>query len=161
MKYALIYLAVFFLLGQCALAQKSESGSEEILLGVEFRSEAIAFVAQRSKRTADFAVQVTFADGRPPQQCLATPDFAKKLEGVMSFLELREDRQDQAESEFPVFVGLFSFRTDWGMNAQATIQADSQGQRIAMIHNGKAIELVRRAADFAIFAEGCEVFGRK
>jgi len=168
MKYASIYLVVFVLLGQSALAQDSQPGSTyasilpKITMGVEFRSAAIAFVAHRSNSNADFAVQVTFADDRPTQQCLATSDLAGKLEGMSSFFKKRELSLKQAKRKFPVLVGRLTLLTDRESVDGYSIYADSKRQRIvAFDDDNKAVELVGQAADYAIFAEGCKVFGKK
>ena len=169
MRYAPIFLAGSVLFGQPALAQdvKLKPGDEfvsmisEAVMSVDFRSDAITFVAQRSRTEADFAVQVTFADGRPPQQCLAAPDLAGKLEGLSTLIVKRQIKQEQVDKDYPEFVGLLSVRSFRGLGGEYTIQTDSGGETVVALHEGLAAELVLRGADFAIFAKGCAFFGKK
>jgi hypothetical protein len=126
-----------------------------------FTSAAATLTAQRSRTGGDFVVQVTFADGRPAQHCIAPPDLSGQLAHFSSFGAKRQLSFEERGKEFPVHLGNL-FVQDSGREPGNVLMVftNEQGSSIAAVFDRYAAELVVPLAAFRWMDKGCAVFAQ-
>ncbi|KVM59053.1 hypothetical protein WJ58_09565 [Burkholderia ubonensis] len=80
------------------------------VMSLTYTTAALTLTAQRSQPAARFAVQVTYADGRAPRQCVASADLAAHLESLSTIVAQRQVDLADLAREFPRQVGRLDIR---------------------------------------------------
>ena len=141
-----------------------ESGSEAIsileeeVMFVAFRTDKMTFTAQRSKPEASFAVQITYADGRPAQQCQASSNLAGHLADYSTITVKHQiASQQQAERDFPFPMGTLELRdrTEEPGGAVIRLRASSDRKALAALYENVAVEVTNPGSAFAKLEDGC------
>ncbi len=131
---------------------------EDEVMSVVFRTNEMTFAAQRSKPGAAFAVQVTYADGRPAQQCHASSNLAGRL-AVYSTITAKHSlqSQQQAERDFPILLGTLELRDriENEPNPVIRLRASSDRKAMAALYENVAIEVTNPVSAFAGLEKAC------
>lgn len=140
------------------------------VMSLTFTTAALTLTAQRSQRAARFAVQVTYADGRAPRQCVASPDLAAHLESLSTIVAQRQVDLADVAREFPRQIGRLDIRGRIASEPPPLVflgAADSDAVAIAVDglwagHGGYAavVRSPSRAA-LAALAGGCDTLARR
>ncbi|WP_230943811.1 hypothetical protein [Burkholderia anthina] len=141
------------------------------VMSLTFTTAALTLTAQRSQRAARFAVQVTYADGRAPRQCVASPDLAAHLESLSTIVAQRQVDLADVAREFPRQIGRLDIRDRIASEPPPPLvflgAADSDAVAIAVDglwagHGGYAavVRSPSRAA-LAALAGGCDTLARR
>ncbi|WP_232434263.1 hypothetical protein [Burkholderia ubonensis] len=80
------------------------------VMALTYTTAALTVTAQRSQPAARFAVQVTYADGRAPRQCVASADLAAHLETFSTIVAQRQVDLADLAREFPRQIGRLDMR---------------------------------------------------
>ncbi|WP_275906198.1 hypothetical protein [Burkholderia semiarida] len=141
------------------------------VMSLTYTTAALTLTAQRSQPAARFAVQVTYADGRAPRQCVASADLAAHLESFSTIVAQRQlDPADLARG-FPQQIGRLDIRDRIASEPPPPVvflaAADSDAVAIAVDglwagHGGYAavVRSPSRAA-LAALAGGCDTLARR
>ncbi|PHP89912.1 hypothetical protein CFB52_006935 [Burkholderia sp. AU18528] len=140
------------------------------VMSLTFTTAALTLTAQRSQRAARFAVQVTYADGRAPRQCVASPDLAAHLESLSTIVAQRQVDLADVAREFPRQIGRLDIRGRIASEPPPVVflgAADSDAVAVAVDglwagHGGYAavVRSPSRAA-LAALAGGCDTLARR
>ncbi|KAB2917124.1 MAG: hypothetical protein F9K30_18365 [Dechloromonas sp.] len=131
--------------------------SEEVML-LTYRTEALTLTAQRAKPAEPFALQITFADGRKPRQCLTSADLGGLLAMLSTLTAKRQIQASQFEAEFPRMLGTLEIR-DRIASAPLPVmvfRTTADRKAIATSNDGYAAELGMSIDTFAKLEGGCE-----
>lgn len=135
---------------------------EEEVMSVVFRTDKMTFTAQRSKPKVSFAVQITYADGRPAQQCQASSNLAGHL-GAYSTIKAKHQlaSQQQAERDFPIQLGTLELRDRMKDEPSTVIRlrASSDRKALAALDENVAVEVANLGSTFAALEDGCRLLG--
>lgn len=97
-------------------AGKIEPGSEvfsiaaDEILSLSYGTDELTLIVQRTKQTDRFAVQVTYADGRPAQQCIASPDLARQLASFTLLVAKRQVPMGRLAADYPKRSGVVEIK---------------------------------------------------
>ena len=129
------------------------------IMSLTYRTEALTLTAQRTKSADRFAVQVTFADGRNPRQCLASPDLAGQLASFSIITAKRQVQAQQVEKEFPKRLGTLEIRDRMVAETTPSMEFRTTADRkaVAILYDGYAAEISTQIDAFAKLEAGCEV----
>lgn len=135
---------------------------EEVML-LTYRSEALTLTAQRSKAADPFAVQITFADGRKPQQCLTSPDLAGLLADFSTTTAKRQIQSPRFEVEFPHLLGTLEIRDRIVAEAPPAMifRTTADRQAVALSYDGYAAEVATSTNSFAKLEGGCDALAQR
>lgn len=135
---------------------------EDELRLLTYATKAATFTAQRSRPGMPFLVQATFADGRPDERCVATPDFEGQLGALTHFVTKRGLTLDQLDREFPVQHGVLDLRGQLNSEPGGPIlvYTNKLGKSAAIVSNGTAVEVTAPLAVFKRLEAGCQGAGR-
>jgi hypothetical protein len=134
------------------------------VMSVTFRTGHMTFSAQRSMPGAVFAVQVTYADGRVPQQCKVSSDLAGQLGAYSTFTAKRQlQSQQQAQRDFPVQVGTLELRDRVGAEPAIEIQLRTNSDRkaLAALYENVAVEVINSEHAFTSLEKGCDFLAER
>lgn len=136
---------------------------DDEVMSLSYRTAALDLVAQRSSPGGLFALQVTFADGRKPQQCLASPDLGGLLP---SFSTITVQRQIEAQSfavEFPQLLGSLEIRDRIiGESPPLMVfRTTSDRTAVAASFDAYAAELALSISDFVKLEGGCNTLAER
>ncbi len=133
---------------------------EEEVMSVAFRTDKMTFTAQRSKPGASFAVQITYANRRPVQQCQASSDLAGQL-AVYSTIKAKRQlaSQQQAERDFPVQLGTLELldRMKDEPSTVIRLRASSDRKALAALYENVAVEVTSPGSAFTSLEDGCHL----
>jgi len=141
------------------------------VMALTYTTAALTLTAQRSQPAARFAVQVTYADGRAPRQCVASANLAGHLESFSTIVAQRQVDLADLAREFPRQIGRLDIRDRMVSEPPPPLvflgAADSDAVAVAVDgvwvgHGGYAV-VVRspsRAA-LAALAGGCDTLARR
>jgi hypothetical protein len=133
---------------------------EEEVMSVVFRTDKMTFTAQRSKPGASFAMQITYADGRPAQQCQVSSNLAGQL-GAYSTIKAKHQfaSQQQAERDFPVQLGTLELRDRMKDEPSTVIRLRTSSDRnaLAALYENVAVEVTTPGNAFASLEDGCRL----
>ncbi|UEP49439.1 MULTISPECIES: hypothetical protein [Burkholderia] len=140
------------------------------VMSLTYTTAALTLTAQRSQPAARFAVQVTYADGRAPRQCVASPDLAAHLESLSTIVAQRQVDLADVAREFPRQIGRLDIRGRIASEPPPVVflaAADSDAVAVAVdgvwVGHGGYAAVVRspsRAA-LAALAGGCDTLARR
>jgi hypothetical protein len=155
-------------LGSPDAGQQIDPGSEtfsildEEVMSLTYTTAALRLTAQRSKPADRFAVQVTFSDGRKPQQCFASPDLAGQLSNFSAITAKREVQPHQVELEFPVQMGKLELRDRILTEVPPAMDFRSTRDRtaVAVTYNGQTTEASVPIGAFSKLEAGCEALAQ-
>ncbi len=131
---------------------------EDEVMSIAFRTDKMTLVAQRSKPGEIFAVQVTYVDGQPPQQCKVSSNLAGQLANYATITAKRQlQSRSQAQTDFPTKIGTLELRDRMEDEASAVIQlrASSDGKAVAALYENIAVEVSNPESAFANLEKGC------
>ncbi|AKZ24994.1 MULTISPECIES: hypothetical protein [Ralstonia solanacearum species complex] len=83
---------------------------DEEIMSITYATHRLTVTAQRTKPADRFAVQVTFSDGSPARQCIASPMLNGLLPGMATLTAKRQIPLDQVAVAFPKPLGRLEFR---------------------------------------------------
>lgn len=131
---------------------------EEAILTFTYSKADMTLTAQRTKPGEGFAVQVTFADGRSTQQCLATPDLAGQLTHFSTLTATRQVPVKQFASEFPIQLATIEIRDGMNGEIQPPIEFRSTKDKksVAAALSGLVFETATPFAAFVAMEAGCQ-----
>ncbi len=115
----------------------------DAVMTLSYTTAALTMSAQRSQQAAQFAVQLTYADGRPARHCAASPTLDGHLGELVALTAVRPVPIEVVRSDFPARLGVLELRganADTGKGAM-TLHARRDGGAIAMVMAGGAGEL--------------------
>ena len=126
-----------------------------------FAGAGTTFTAQRSWPGGEFAVQFTYADGRPAQHCIAPSDLSGQLANLSSFEAKRQLSFEARGKEFPIHLGNL-FVQDSGREPGNVVMVftNERGSPIAAVFDRYAAELVVSLAAFRWLDKGCAAFAQ-
>lgn len=169
-------LVLVALLGGYALGNAGRAGQDapDIIPGtvvsgiVQDHVSALVFVtakgtftAQRSRVGGPFAVQLTFADGRPARHCTASPDLSGQLLNVSTFEAKRQLSFEARAKDFPVHVGnLFTQPQGREPGNVVMVYTNEQRSSVAVVFDRYAVELIAPPAAFDGLEAGCNAFAQ-
>jgi hypothetical protein len=112
--------------------------------------------AQRSVTSAAFQMLSTFADGRPPQHCTASPDMAGRLAELSVVTARRELSPAQRERQFPALLGVMEIR-DAAISESGPVLVFTNRDRtaVAAVRDGRAAEVTLPAAELRWLETAC------
>lgn len=126
-----------------------------------FTGNGMTFTAQRSQTGGEFLVQLTYADGRPAQHCIASSNLSGRLANLSSFEAKRQLSFEERGKQFPVHLGnLFVQDSGREPGNVLMIYTDEQGSSIAGVFDRYAAELVVPPAAFKWLDKGCATFAK-
>lgn len=137
---------------------------EEEVMSVVFRTDKMTFTAQRSKPKASFAVQITYADGRPAQQCQASSSLAGQLAAYATITTKRQlQSRQQAQKDFPIKVGTLELRDRMEDEPTIVIQLRARSDRkaLAALYENDAVEVTNPGSAFASLEDGCRLLSSR
>jgi len=146
--------------GSTKIESQTEAVSilEDEVMSIVFRTDKMTFSAQRSKPAASFAVQVTYTDERPAQQCQVSSNLAGQLTTYSTITTKRQlQSQQQAEKDFPIQLGTLELR-DLMEDEPTTairLRASSDRKTMAALYGNVAIEVSNPESAFANLEKGC------
>jgi len=124
-----------------------------------FTGAGLTFTAQRSRSGDEFAVQVTFADGRAAQHCIVPSDLSGQLAYLSSFEAKRQLSFEERGKEFPVHLGnLFVQASEREPGNVLMVFTNEPGTSIAAVFDRYAAELVVPPRAFKWLDKGCAAF---
>ncbi len=126
-----------------------------------FTGNGMTFTAQRSHTGGAFSVQLTYADGRPAQHCIAPSDLSGRLAILSSFETKRQLSFEERGKQFPVHLGNLYIQ-DSGREPGNVLMVftNEQGSSIAAVFDRYAAELVTPPAVFEWLDKGCATFAQ-
>ncbi|MGU3776529.1 hypothetical protein [Burkholderia metallica] len=140
------------------------------VMSLTYTTAALTLTAQRSQPAARFAVQVTYADGRAPRQCVASADLAEHLESLSMIIAQRQVDLADVTREFPRQIGRLDIRGRIAFEPPPVVflaAADSDAVAVTVdslsVGHGGYAAVVRspsRAA-LAALAGGCDTLARR
>ena len=135
----------------------------EEVMSLTYNTPKLTLTAQRTKAADRFAVQVTFADGRPPQQCLASPDLAGLLASFSTLIVKRQVRLELIATEFPKPLGTIEIRDriDGERMSPMEFRSTSDKKTIAVSYDGQAFEVGTPLEAFTKLEAGCAVLAQR
>ncbi|MBS1159587.1 MAG: putative lipoprotein transrane [Proteobacteria bacterium] len=130
----------------------------EEVMSLTYHTEALTLTAQRSKPADPFAVQITFADGRKPQQCLTSPDLAGLLGDFSTITAKRQIQSPRFEAEFPQPLGTLEIRDRIVAEAPPAMlfRTTANRQAVALSYDGYTAEVRTSIDGFVKLEGGCE-----
>ncbi|PKO33720.1 MAG: hypothetical protein CVU34_12295 [Betaproteobacteria bacterium HGW-Betaproteobacteria-7] len=136
--------------------------SDEVMT-LTYRTEALTLTAQRSKPADQFAVQITFADGRKPRQCLASPDLGGLLTSLSTFTAKGQIQVPQFDAEFPRMLGTLEIRDriDTAPPPAMVFRTTADKMAVALSYDGHAAEVGTSIDEFAKLEGGCETLAQR
>lgn len=137
---------------------------EDEVMSVTFRTDKMTLTAQRSKPAASFAVQVTYADGRPAQQCQASSSLAGQLAAYATITTKRQlQSRQQAQKDFPIKVGTLELRDRMEDEPTIVIQLRASPDRraLAALYESDAVEVTNSGSAFTALEDGCRLLGNR
>lgn len=136
--------------------------SEEVM-SLTYRTEALTLTAQRSKPADRFAVQVTYADGRKPEQCLASPDLAGLLADFANITAKRQIPLARFAAEFPQQLGSLEIADRIVGEALPSMVFRTTADRtaVALSSDGYAAEVGTSINSFARLEGGCQALAAR
>jgi hypothetical protein len=131
--------------------------SPDSVLLLSYSTSAMIVTAQRSRAGAPFAIQATFADGRPMQRCTGSPDLSKQLAIFSSLVAKREISYDQREAQFPIQLGVLDVRDAMMSDPDEPMLVFTNPTRsaVAFIFQGYVVELTIPVSAFTSLQQGC------
>ncbi|MET0856960.1 MAG: hypothetical protein ABWY27_09445 [Telluria sp.] len=159
--------ALVYLRGAAATAKVIAPGTEafsvmqEEVMSMTFSTSTYRLTAQRATPGAPFVVHITFADGRNPQHCQASPDLAGQLEQLTVFTVKRQIASGRLEVEFPTPIGSLDIQDRILPETSNTLafRASNDRRAVALAYDGYAVEVGTPATAFAKFNAGCKALG--
>lgn len=135
---------------------------DDEVMSLTYSTEGLTLTAQRSRPADRFAIQVTYADGRPPQQCVSTPDLAGQLAQLSSFTAKGSVPADQLESEYPVRLGKLALKDRMLIEAppELDFRTNRDQARVVVSFGGDSVEVDTPVAAFSELRAGCEALAR-
>ncbi len=135
---------------------------DEEVMSLTYKTAALTLSAQRSKPAEAFAVQVTFSDGRKPQQCLASPDLAGQLLKFSTITAKRKVLAQQIEKEFPHQLGTLEIRDRMLVETAPlmTLHTTADRKVVVVSYDGHAAEISTPIAAFAKLEAGCKTLAQ-
>ncbi|WP_256975995.1 hypothetical protein [Burkholderia sp. AU28863] len=141
------------------------------VMSLTYTTAALTLTAQRSQPAARFAVQVTYADGRAPRQCMASADLAAHLGPLSTIVAQRQVDLADLAREFPRQIGRLDIRDRIASEPPPSLvflaAADSDAVAVTVDslsagHGGYAA-VVRSPlpAALAALAGGCDTLARR
>lgn len=132
------------------------------IMSLTYRTAALTLTAQRSRPAERFAVQVTFTNGRTPQQCMSSPDFAGQLSSFSTITAKRWVQAGQAKTEFPIQLGTLEIKDRMLTEAlpPMTFHANANRTAVAVSYDGNVAEISTRINAFTKLEAGCDALVR-
>lgn len=137
---------------------------EDEVMSVTFMTDKMTFAAQRSKPGAAFAVQVTYADGKPSRQCQVSSNLAGQLAAYATITTKRQlHSQRQAQKDFPIKVGTLELRDRMEDEPLTVIRwrASSDRKALAALYANVAVEVTNPESAFTNLERACTVLTGK
>lgn len=136
---------------------------DDEVMSLNYRTNALTLTAQRSKPADRFAVQVTFANGRKPQQCLVSPDLAGLLPTFSNIVAKRQIQSQRFEAEFPQILGTLEIKDRIVAEAPPAMVFRTTEKRsaIAASYDGYAAEVGTSINAFVKLEGGCEALAQR
>lgn len=130
---------------------------DDEVMSVSFKTDTTTVIAQRSKQADRFAVQATFADGSPPQQCLSSPNLAGQLPLITSAHAKRSLPLEKLEEEFPTRLGMLAIQSNMinDESASVEVRANAKGTLLAIRYFNQGIEVTNNIDAFKALSNGC------
>lgn len=127
------------------------------VMALNYRSNAVAITAQRAKSAQRFALQATFANGSPPQQCIVSADLAGLLATLSTITVKRQLPLESVETDFPKLLGYLDIRSSLANDEGTSIELreSANGKSLAARYAGAAMEIANPASSFEKLAGGC------
>lgn len=135
------------------------SVSGDVVTAVSFQSEQFQFTAQRSRTDVPFAVQITFADGRSPQYCMANRQLDAQLEEMFEVREKQEITVQEFEKHFTKVVGLIDIKTGYYIEPTNLMELHTtpDSKRMAVMSYGHAVEINKMAEQYNRLIDACTI----
>lgn len=136
---------------------------ENSVLFLSYATKAMRVTAQRSRPGISFAIQATYADGRPVEICRGSADLAKHLVYFTDLVAKREMSLERRGDDFPVQMGVLDIRDliigePEGPMLVFTNKAENS---VATIVDGHAVELTVPLSAFRTLEKGCAALKMK
>jgi hypothetical protein len=130
---------------------------DDEVMSLTYSTASSTLTAQRSKPGAPLAVQITYADGRMAQQCLASPGLAGQLAHFSTLTANRQLSAQQVEADFPALLGTIEIRDRILAEPPAPMafRANRDRTAVGVAYQGHAAEVKVPAAAFAALDAGC------
>ena len=131
--------------------------SSDDIMALSYYTNAITLTAQRTKQGEKFALQSTFADGRPVHQCMATEDLAGYLSFLPSLITGKRIDIEYLNKVFPKKLGVLEIRDRSNIRRipPIEIRATPDEKTIAASYEHIAHELGNKRDVFTKFELGC------
>ena len=114
--------------------------------------------AQRSTTNATFQILSTFALGKPPQRCAASPEITGQLAELSVVSAKRELSLAEREQAFPVLLGRLEIRDSAISDPTEPVLVFANRTRtaVAVVLGGRAAEVTLPVAELGRFETACE-----
>ena len=131
--------------------------ADEEVLSLTYSTERLTFTAQRSKPNDRFAVQVTYADGKAAQQCIASPALEGHLPTLTKLVVKRVVPADQVTAQLPIRLGTLQLRDSVASEPISAMEFRSapDGRWAAVSYGGSFFETTIPVAALAALESAC------
>ena len=135
---------------------------DEEIMSLTYRTGALTLTAQRSRPADRFAVQVTFSNGRTPQQCMSSPDLAGQLAGFSTITAKRRVQAGQVKTEFPIQLGTLEIkdRMVGEVLPSMALRTNANRTAVAVSYDGNVAEISTRINAFTKLEAGCDTLAQ-
>lgn len=138
------------------------SVEDDSIRTVRYRTGAMTLTAWRNVDMGQFAVDVTYKDGRAAQHCESSTDLAGLLPGLVDIVAKRQLTPQQAVTEFPVLLGTLVLDDQIPSEPiePITVRATQDRSRVAVVLKDAAVETTMAPAAFVQLSAGCSALGK-
>lgn len=131
---------------------------DEEVLSLTYSTERLTFTAQRSRPNDRFAVQLTYADGKAAQQCLASPALEGHLPALTKLVVKRVVPMDQVAAQHPIRLGTLQLKDSVVSEPISAMEFRSapDGRWAAVSYGGSFFETTIPVATLAALESVCK-----